>query len=131
LIKKLFDIFLTFWSNQFIKFLVIGALNTVFGYSVFALLIYCKIHYSISLLLATIIGVIFNFKTIGGVVFKDNKNNKIFKFITVYTVLYILNLAIVFVLKNIVMNIYISGAIAALPIACIGFYLNKRFVFCG
>lgn len=46
----------TNFSWRFLKFLMVGALNTVFGYSVFALFTYLNLHYTISTLLATILG---------------------------------------------------------------------------
>ena len=50
-------------------------MNTLFGYSIFSILVFFKIHYSLALLIATILGVIFNFKTVGIIVFKDGKNS--------------------------------------------------------
>ena len=50
-------------TNKFTKYLFVGILNTVFGYSLFALLIFINLHYTLASLLATIAGVLFNFKT--------------------------------------------------------------------
>lgn len=129
MIKKITAIFFYFWDNQFFRFIFIGGVNTLFGYSVFSLLVYCEVHYSLALFFATILGVIFNFKTIGIIVFKNGKNNRVIRFIAVYVILYFLNLVIIWVLKNMNTNIYVAGGIAVLPVAFIGFYLNKRFVF--
>ncbi len=79
-------------NNRFIRYLLVGFVNTVFGYSLFALLIYLHIHYSLASLLATIAGVLFNFKTIGKMVFKNSDNTLIKKFFGVYTYTYLLNI---------------------------------------
>jgi len=52
-------------SNKFIRFLIAGAINTLFSTAVFTLLIFLKLHYSMALLIAAILGILFNFKTTG------------------------------------------------------------------
>ncbi|MFN5967546.1 MAG: GtrA family protein, partial [Pseudanabaena sp.] len=76
-------------KSRFIKFLFVGIINTIFGYSVFAILIILRLDYQYALLIATICGVMFNFKTIGTLVFKTKNNELIFRFIGVYCVIYI------------------------------------------
>ena len=76
-------------KSRFIKFLFVGIINTIFGYSVFAMLIILRLDYRYALLMATIFGVMFNFKTIGILVFKTKNNELIFRFIGVYCVIYI------------------------------------------
>ncbi len=129
MIKKIINLFLYFWNNRFYRFLFIGGVNTLFGYSIFSILVFFKVHYSLALLIATILGVIFNFKTVGIIVFENGKNSKIFRFVAVYVVLYFLNLAIITGLKKLNINIYIAGAAAVLPVAVTGYFLNKIFVF--
>jgi len=129
LIRTTVNLFIHFWKNRFFRFLFIGGVNTLFGYSVFSLLVFIKIHYTLALLISTILGVLFNFKTVGIIVFKDGKNSNVFKFITVYVVLYFLNLAIIACLKKININLYAAGAAAILPVAVTGYFLNKIFVF--
>jgi len=43
---------------KFIRFFIIGLINTLFGYLMFALFIFLNFHYSIAVLLATILGVL-------------------------------------------------------------------------
>ncbi|MFM6404510.1 MAG: GtrA family protein, partial [Microcystis sp.] len=70
-----------FQKSKFVRFLLVGVINTLFGYSVFALMICLGLDYRYSLLIATICGVLFNFKTIGGIVFKDQNNRLLARFI--------------------------------------------------
>ena len=44
-----------------IKFLVVGAVNTVFGYSCYAGLLFIGLHYSLAALFGTLLGVVFNY----------------------------------------------------------------------
>lgn len=116
-------------SSVFCRYLVVGLLNTLFGYGVFALFIYLGLDYPVALLLATILGVLFNFKSIGILVFKSNNNKLIFRFIAVYIIIYLLNLAGLKLLSAVSINLYLAGAILLPVMAVVGFIINKRFVF--
>ncbi|MEK7131246.1 MAG: GtrA family protein [Patescibacteria group bacterium] len=116
-------------KNQFIRFLFIGGINTLFGYGVFSLLLFLGLHYSLAALLSTILGILFNFKTTGVIVFNSRNNSLIFKFFGVYGVVYVLNVLGLYLFSLAGVNAYISGAILILPMACVSFVLNKKFVF--
>lgn len=114
---------------RFIKFLFIGGINTIFGYGMFALFIYFHLHYSIASLLATMLGVLFNFKTTGKLVFKSSDNRLIFRFIGVYVIGYFMNILFLKILQLFGINVYLSGAILILPLAILSYVLNSRYVF--
>jgi len=122
-------LFINFWEYKFFRFIIVGIINTIFGYSLFALLIYLKFHYSIAVLISTIIGVLFNFKTTGRIVFKNDKNHLLFKFILVYVFTYFLNIGLIKLLTYTKLSMYLIGAICIVPMSVISFLLNKVFVF--
>lgn len=115
--------------KQFYKFLGVGLVNTLFGYSLFSLLVYLNFHYTVAVLISTIIGVLFNFKTTGAIVFSSHDHRLVWKFIVVYSLVYVLNVFGLFVLKLISVDIYVAGGILVFPLALITFMLNKKFVF--
>lgn len=117
------------WGNRFIRFLFVGGLNTLFGYSVFALFIYLGLNYVIALTLGTIIAILFNFKTVGAIVFESHDNKLIFRFFAVYGVVYLFNLIGLRIFNSFHISNYIAGAVLLFPAAVIGFLLNRRFVF--
>lgn len=116
-------------SAEFCRYIGVGVVNTLFGYSIFSVLIYVSLHYSIALFTATVLGVLFNFKSIGLLVFKSHNNQLIFRFVLVYVLLYCVNLLFLkaFILLNV--NIYLGGALLLPITAVLGFLFNKRFVF--
>jgi putative flippase GtrA len=116
-------------SKRFIKFLFVGALNTLFGYSVFALLYFLGFHYTLAALYSTILGILFNFKTIGKLVFKNHDNTLLIKFIGVYTVNYFVGMSLLKMFDLLKVNMYLASAIILLPLAILGYFLNKTFVF--
>ena len=118
-------------KSKFVRFLLVGVINTLFGYSVFALLFRLGLDYRYSLLIATICGVLFNFKTIGAIVFKDQNNRLLTRFIGVYLVIYLLNAESLRIVKMLGINILVAQAILVLPLAIVSYFLNKTFVFRG
>ena len=115
---------------QVYKFIFVGILNTIFGYSLFALFIYLGLYYPLAVLLSTILGVLFNFKTIGRLVFNSSDNGSIFRFILVYAIIYLLNIFFLWLLKKLGSeNMYINGFALLIPLAAVSFLLNKFFVF--
>ncbi len=120
---------MTTQQNTLIRFIFIGSLNTLFGYGVFSLLIFCGVHYSLAMLLATMVGVLFSFKTLGKLVFNNSDNRLFFKFILAYTVAYFLN---IFTLKTFLafsINVYVAGAVSTVVAAVFSYCVNKKFVF--
>jgi putative flippase GtrA len=115
--------------EQALKFLAIGLLNTAFGYSLYALFLFLGLSVSISLGAATILGVLFNFKTIGTLVFKSQNNTLIFKFIFVYAITFCVNLLLIRLLMDAGMNSYVAGGVVIVPLAAASFIANKYFVF--
>ena len=110
---------------------LLAGLNTAFGYSAYAVLIYLGIHYSLAALLATILGVLFNFKTTGWLVFRNRNNRLLVKFIGTYVIIYAINTAFLGVFNFFKADMYVAGAVMLLPMAAVAFVLNKKFVFKG
>ncbi len=113
------------------RYLLIGILNTTFGYSVFALLTWSGLHYPIALFFATIAGILFNFRTFGHFVFKNRDWRLLWRFFAVYGILYVVNVGCVFMLMTYarIHNVYLANAITLVFIASLGFVLNRRFVY--
>ena len=118
-----------FLPSRFILFLIVGLINTGFGYGLFALLIFLKVHYALASLIATILGIIFNFKTTGVIVFKNRNNMLIFRFFLVYGITYLLGLLFLYITNSFAISNYIAGAVWLLPGAVISYFLMKSIVF--
>lgn len=128
LIKKLF-------TPQFIRFVFVAILNTAFGWCVYALLLllFNRIHiprpFILASLIGTIISILFNFKTYGHIVFRNKSNKLIFRFILVYCITYSCNIGGIALLEKWGINNYLAGAITAVPVGFLGYFLNKLFVY--
>jgi putative flippase GtrA len=116
-------------NNKITHFFLVSGVNTVFGYGLFALLIYIGLHYTLALLITTVISLLFNFKTIGVLVFKNKKNELIINFIGVSVIRYFLTVIFMAIFKYYGINEYISQAILIIPMGLLGYVLNHYFVF--
>jgi putative flippase GtrA len=114
---------------RFLKYLLVGGLNTLFGYGVFTLLIWTGLHYSIAIAGSTVLGTLFNFKSTGALVFKSSDNSKIVRFLHVYGAVYCVNVLSVGLLMKFGLNAYYSGLVMILPLALLAYRLNSQFVF--
>ena len=117
------------FKHQFVHFLLVGGLNTAFGFSVFSALVWSGLPYAVAIALSTIAGVLFNFQTLSRLVFKDSDWRRIARFIVVYLVLYGLNVLGVAVLVKLSLNVYLANALVVGPIAVLGYFLQKNLVF--
>lgn len=121
---------ITGFSEQFILFLIMGGINTLFYFSLYSLLIYVGLHYAAAVAVATVCGVLFNFQTFGRVVFKDFQTRLLGRFVGVYAVVYTANVAGLKLLEIAgLSDKYIAGAVLVLPVALLGYVLNKTLVF--
>jgi SAM-dependent methyltransferase/putative flippase GtrA len=146
MIKKIFN-------NKLVKFFLVGGLNTLFGIIVYSVLILIGFNFIWASLLGIIIGIIFNFQTYGGIVFKNRNIRLIFRFIGVYAVMYLFNIGGIWIFKQYIVNEnalwlhelntwlsfmtiekledLLGGLFICIPNGLLGFILNRNFVFKG
>jgi putative flippase GtrA len=74
-------------------------------------------------------GIAFNFQSTGRLVFGGALWTRIPRFVAVYALVCGLNIAGVSALLQADVNIYLANAVLILPLAVIGFMLQRRFVF--
>ena len=109
-----------FLDPKLIKFLVAGVLNTVFGYSVYAGLLYIEAPYLIALFIATVAGVIFNYFSFGRMVFHGKNSWLAFgKFIIAYSIIYGVNAVLLQTLtKKFLLSPYL-GQMICIPLSVV------------
>lgn len=116
--------------DEIIKFVVVGVVNTIFYYTLYAIFIYMGFEYYLAVILATVLGILFSFKTFSKLVFNNSDNKLIFKFILVYGFNIVLNICIIKVYVYLYNdNLYIAGLIATMLVAINSFIFNKFYVF--
>lgn len=116
-------------NSQLLRFLVVGGLNTVVGYALFAAFSWAGLPYPLAIGLATIAGVAFNFQSTGRLVFGGAPMSLLWRFVAAYVLVYLINVGAVAVLLRAGLNVYVANALVILPLALISYVLQRRFVF--
>lgn len=119
----------TLLSSKFLRFLVIGGLNTILNYSIYVLLIYIGFGYAFATTISFIIGLVVNFKTQGRFVFNYKSNRPFLLYVVSWIGIYVINLGVLgwLVVKGI--DSYLAGALLIPPIAILSFFILKFVVF--
>ena len=122
-------LYLRLLNVQFLRYLVVGAFNTGFSYSIYALLLFVGLEYFWANLGSFIVGLLVSFKTQGALVFKNDDKSRISKFLGVWVVLFGLNIALIAAFRSLGLNSYWAGAAALIPVVIASFLLQRSFVF--
>lgn len=116
-------------KKQFIRFLIVGILNTAFGYGVYTLFLFLGIQYQIASLAALICGILFSFNTQRKFVFTSTKKGLFIRFVLCWVCIYLLNIYLIGQCMAFGFDAYVSGAIAIIPITLSSYILQRFVVF--
>ena len=118
------------WQIRLVRFFVVGAVNTLFSYLVYAIFVLAGAHYNLATLVSTILGIIFNFFTTGRIVFRKLENNRFILFVLVYAFTYLVNILLLrWLIDGLGMDKLIAGAVISLPVALLSYLLNANITF--
>ncbi|MGJ0508263.1 MAG: GtrA family protein [Methylocystis sp.] len=117
------------WSLRFARYLIMGAVNTLFGYGVFYLLLRLTVPPSPALAAATVLGVLFNFVTTGRVVFQNAQTSRLGRFATAYLVVFLFNDALLESAMTFGVTAAAAQAMLLLPCVVLSYALQRAFVF--
>jgi putative flippase GtrA len=118
-------------NHRILRFLSVGMLNTIFGYAVYAILLFVNVPYLIALFIATVAGVIFNYFSFGRLVFRGLGGRVVFgKFIITYVIVYISNAVLLDLLtKNLIFSPYV-GQVICIPLSVLlSWILMNKWVY--
>jgi len=126
-----------YFEPQFIRFVLVAILNTLFGLFVNYVFLFIFEHllkvphaYVVSNFLATIVSILFNFKTYGILVFKNKNNKLLFRFLAVTFFTYLVNIGGIRLLEYLgSSNNYLNLTVMAVPVGLLNYVLNSAFVY--
>lgn len=114
---------------QFLRFLVVGALNTAFGYAVFAGLVLAGMPPMPALVVTYVVGVVFNFATTGRLVFGHAGWEPFVRFVAAYVAIYLFNVALYHVAARFVASPLVAQASCVPVVAVVSFAIFRLRVF--
>jgi putative flippase GtrA len=116
-------------QRQFVRFLAVGALNTAFGFGVYALLVLLKLDPGVALAVATGLGVLFNYLTIRRFVFAAAGLGRLPWFALVYGLTFAANLWSLKLFVGTGLSPILAQAILLPFMVILNYGLNKLLVF--
>lgn len=126
-----------YFEPQFIRFVLVAMLNTAFGLFINYVFLFIFEHlfklnhaYVVSNFIATIVSILFNFKTYGILVFKNKDNKLLLRFLAVTIFTYLVNIGGIALLEHLGShNNYLNLTIMAVPVGLLNYVLNSVFVY--
>lgn len=113
----------------FLRFLIAGAINTLFGFLIYGSAILFGLAVWQALLAGNIAGLGFNFITTGGYAFRDLNKSRFLRFSLAYSLIYVINLSLVIWLERWISNAILIQGLVTIPMALGSYALMLKFVF--
>ena len=117
-----------FYSREYVRFLLVGMLNTAFGYGIYAILVFSGFFYHYALPVATVLGVCFNYITHGKLSFGKFRKDSLPRYVLIYFLLYLINAMLLEFFVQQTHNPYLAQ-LMSLPIRVIIAYPLMRWVY--
>ncbi|MBI5279626.1 MAG: GtrA family protein [Burkholderiales bacterium] len=114
---------------RFLRFLVAGGINTLFGFAVYSASIAAGAEIWLALLVGMLAGTVFNFFTTGGYAFRQLSIRRWPRFVGCYLFLYGLNLVLAQWLTPLAGGPVQAQALLLAPLAILSYVMMARLVF--
>jgi putative flippase GtrA len=114
--------------TEILRYYQAGAANALFGYSIYAFIVWLGFNIFAAQLVSHILGVAFNYATYSRHVFRDAGPAKV-RFIMSYGVNYIINVSVLFAVSIWVQSPYLSGLAAIILTSFLNYFLLRHVVF--
>lgn len=112
--------------DRILRFLGAGAVNTLFGYSVFAVLVFLGAGPQVALAVQFVIGVLWNFQVHGRFVFYVQGYARLPHYALSYIVIYLFNAALLWAFLQLGLSAYVAQAVALGPTVVLSYVLISR-----
>lgn len=113
--------------SQLFRFVLVGAVNTVFSYGVYACMLFIGLGYALANLVALVLGILFSFKTQGRLVFDNSNNMLLGRFVLLWAVIYLATISLIGRLVEMGLDAYTAGALAV-PFSTVFSYFGQKFL---
>lgn len=116
-------------GSTFLRFLVAGAVNTLFGYAVYGVGVAAAAPVWLALLAGMVAGTVFNFFTTGGYAFRQLARRRYPLFAACYLLVYGVNLLLIAWLSHWIQDKMVAQGLLLVPLALLSYVLMDRVVF--
>jgi len=116
-------------NRQFLRFLVAGGVNTLFGFGVNIAAMLAGLPIWLAMLAGTVAGIAFNFFTLGSYAFRDLSAERLPRYVLGYAIVYVVGLTAFHVLQLVVRSPIACQVVLVIPMALLSYLIMSRFVF--
>jgi putative flippase GtrA len=116
-------------SHTFLRFCIAGIANTAVGFISYGGAILAGASIAVALFFGIVAGIIFNFFSIGGYVFRMLMLSRLPRFVCGYLGIYGVNYAAISVLRHWIDSPIIAQLVLTVPMALLSYCIMSRFVF--
>lgn len=117
------------WQRRWLRFLLVGGVNTAASYAVYAALLFAGLPYALANLGGLVFGILFSFRTHSALVFRQMGARRFPRYLASWAVLYGVNVLLIGGLMRLGLDAYSAGAVAIPPMALLSYLVQKQFVF--
>lgn len=113
------------------RFVLAGAVNTLFGLAVYTVVLWLGLPIWAALLVGGMAGIVFNFVSLGGYAFRDLSAARLPRFVMCYGACYLVNLLMLEEVSRRGLSAFWGQVLLTPPMAIISYLLMSRLVFTG
>jgi putative flippase GtrA len=117
------------FDKRVVRFLLVGALNSAFGFFVFSATVWFGQGTVTALLAGNAAGLVFNFFSTGGLVFRTMALQRLPKFVACYASMLLINYGLLEVLTPLVNSKIAAQAMLTLPMAALAYAIMTLWVY--
>lgn len=114
-----------------IRFLIAGGFNSLFGWLVYSAAILLGAPPWLALIVGIVMGIGFNFVTLGGYAFRDMTLARLPRFVVTYSFIYVVNLVCLTLLERWIAHPILGQLILTPFMAMVSYVVLSRMVFTG
>ncbi|WP_422013826.1 GtrA family protein [Roseateles sp.] len=114
---------------ELLRFILVGCVNTAFSYSLYALFLWCGLHFASANLLAFVISLLFSFWMQGRWVFRHLAWQRLWRFVLAWCAIYLVNIGLIALIISAGLTPYEAGALALVPVTLMSYVIQKLIVF--
>jgi putative flippase GtrA len=118
-----------FVRYRWIRFILVGGLNTGFRFGVYSALLFAGLDYRFASLTSLLLGIAFSFLTQSTIVFRKASKATLVKFVLAWIAIYGLYIWLISILLSVGSGGYLAGAIAGMPVTVVSYSVLKYAVF--
>jgi putative flippase GtrA len=114
---------------RFLRFLIVGGLNTAVNYGIYALLVYLGLGYLLAATLSFVAGLVISFKSQRRFVFRSRGKHSFTLFVASWLLIYVIHVSMLGLLVRSGVDSYLAGALLLVPTALLSFAVLRLVVF--